>query len=823
MRGRWSASGAVLLLLALFTVAFSAAAGAGTKSAVTDSRQAESSTAHNLPGPMTAEVEARKEAALELKLHGSARGDVVRLGKNKYVELVRQQTDPVFVIIAEFGNNRHSSFCDAVDTDPAPPNPCAFPSDGSPQTYEGPEHNKIAAPNRAVDNSTLWKADYNVAHYQDMYFDRMASYFERQSSNRYSVMAPGDAVHGWVKVPFNEARYGRDFCGSIVCNNTWFLIRDAMSYWVQGQLAAGKTDAQIVDYLNQFDVWDRYDLDGDGNFDEKDGFIDHFQIVHAGGDQAAGDPHQGTDAIWSHRWYSAVSGGGPGGLPGVNIGQGGASGGLPGGIPNHPVGVWVGDYTIQPENGGLGVFVHEYAHDLGLPDLYDTSGNTGGAENSTAFWTLMSSGANVGDGRGNGIGDAPVDLGAWEKFQLGWLGCDTCPGGKFYDVVDYKERKNLKLGPNDAANKRGLQAAFALLPDKRLDTVITAPKAGTGGSFFYWSTMGDEIETTMTKAYTVPAGATLTADAWLNTEEHFDFAFVEQSTNGGATWTPVLTNLSQPASEDQSGFNASGTGMDGVSAGWVSLTATLPGSGASLIRFRYKTDPAVTGKGFAVDNIAITGSPVDGAEDAASGWTFAGVPAGSAFKRTTGTEISFHLNAYVMENRQYDEYDRSLRTAYNFGFLNTKPDWVEHYPYQDGLLISYWDETFTDNSVGDHPGGGLVLPVDAHPSHEHWANGQYMRQRIQSYDSTFGLERTDRITLHLNSEPTTIGSKPAVRLFDDMRSWWSGDDGHSAAAHGRFQPGWTSVNVPQSGTTIKVMAESHGGRVLHVAVNPHKH
>ncbi|MER6693333.1 immune inhibitor A domain-containing protein, partial [Streptomyces minutiscleroticus] len=30
-------------------------------------------------------------------------------------------------------------------------------------------------------------------------------------------------------------------------------------------------------------------------------------------------------------------------------------------------GIWVGDYTIQPENGGLGVFAHEYGHDLGLP------------------------------------------------------------------------------------------------------------------------------------------------------------------------------------------------------------------------------------------------------------------------------------------------------------------------------------------------------------------------------------------------------------------------------------------------------------------------
>ena len=39
--------------------------------------------------------------------------------------------------------------------------------------------------------------------------------------------------------------------------------------------------------------------------------------------------------------------------------------------------------------------------------------------------------------------------------------------------------------------------------------------------------MGDDINTSMTKAYTVPAGGTLSADVWYDMEEGFDFAFLE--------------------------------------------------------------------------------------------------------------------------------------------------------------------------------------------------------------------------------------------------------------------------------------------------------
>src|SRR3712207_8398592 len=38
-------------------------------------------------------------------------------GKDQYVELAREQTDRIFVILTEFGNDRHPSFPDK-DTDP---------------------------------------------------------------------------------------------------------------------------------------------------------------------------------------------------------------------------------------------------------------------------------------------------------------------------------------------------------------------------------------------------------------------------------------------------------------------------------------------------------------------------------------------------------------------------------------------------------------------------------------------------------------------------------------------------------------------------------
>ena len=135
-------------------------------------------------------------------------------------------------------------------------------------------------------------------------------------------------------------------------------------------------------------------------------------------------------------------------------------------------------------------------------------------------------------------------------------------------------------------------------------------------------------------------------------------------------------------------------------------------------------------------------------------------------------------------------------------------NWVEHFPYQDGLLISYWDSSFTDNNTVSHPGGGLILPIDAHPTALLTPGGAPWRARVQAYDSTFGFEPTDALTLHLFSTPLDIPSLPGVSVFDDLNSYW---DPAAPLA---------SVIVPQTGTQIRIQSISAQNSFMQVQVRP---
>ena len=765
---------ALLSILALLMSLGTSAALARKPKAQAQHDPARAPFTDSLPNPLAEKQVALKTSAQEAVLRGEARarGDnkVVKLPSGQFVELARTGEDSILTILGEFG-----------------PGEATHTHGGESVTHTGPAgplHNEIAEPDREVDNTTIWAPDFSRDYYLDLLFDEspgaisMRNMYIEMSSGRYAVN--GD-VTNWAQVPNNAASYGSNYCGSIVCQDTWRFVQDSANAWAD----SFGTTAELNDYLAQFDVWDRYDHDGDGNFNESDGYIDHFQSVHAGEGEETGGGAQGSDAIWSHRWYAFQN----------LIGSVGPTVGgelVPfGGTQIGDSDYWIGDYTIEPENGGVGVFAHEYAHDLNIPDLYDTSGNTGGAENSTAFWTLMSSGSYGSTGiPADGIGSKPMHMGIWEKFQLGWLD---------YDVAFAGATSVHKLGSAHHQTKKA-QGAFVVLPDKVVPLELGAPFEG---SQYYYSGAGDDLDNTMTKEVTLPADGDLELNAMVRYDIETDWDYAYLTVDG----TSVDTNLSTDSNPNGQNF---GHGITGDSDDdWVALTADLSAFAGETVEigFRYWTDGAVVEPGFQVDALEIPGQPLDGAESDA-GWTFDG------FRTTTGSETQSFFNAYVLEYRTYSGFDRSLKTGpYNFGFLNTAPNWVEHFEYQDGLLISYWDNSFTDNSVGDHPGGGLILPIDAHPTLEHWDDGTLMRPRIQSRDSTFGLERVPSITLHLNGEPTVLPGKGAVRVFDDSRTYWFNCDDHACTGdhEGHYQPGWSSVQVPNTGTVVRVKSVSGTG------------
>lgn len=724
---------------------------------------------HDLKGPLSDTQAAQREEALKQVISGNASvkkkdgSNVVQLkskkGDAKYVELGREKTDKIFTILVEFG--------DKVDS--------RYGGDA------GPLHNQIAKPNRKTDNSTAWQEDYDQEHFQDLYFgsgkgvNSVKTYYEKQSSGRYSV---DGEVSDWVKVPYNEARYGSNKCDPDNC--AWYAVQDGVTAWVADQKAAGRTDAQIKSQLAQYDQWDRYDFDGDGDFNEPDGYIDHFQIVHAGEDESAGGGAQGEDAIWAHRWYAF----------GTDAGATGPAGNKLGGTQIGDTGIWVGDYTIQPENGGLGVYAHEYGHDLGLPDHYDTAGG----DNSTGFWTLMSSGSWLGTGR-NEIGDLPGDMNAWDKLQLGWLNYDTAKAG-------VNSWHKLGLAEYNTKHKQGLVVE---LPKEEVTTEIVAPAEGKTQ---WWSGSGNDLKNTLSRSVdlTGKSSASLTLDGWYDIEADYDFLYTEVSTDGGANWTAIDGTFDgRPIQRDGSDKPALSATVDAYGKLVYPLDAY---AGKKIdLRFRYQTDGGLAMKGFTADEIAVTADGAtlfsDNAETEDAAWTANG------FTRKGASFTKEYAQYYIAENRQYESYDETLKTGpYNFGF-SERPNWVEHYAYQNGLLIWKWDTSQADNNTSQHPGKGLVLPIDSHPTALKWKDGTLMRNRMQAYDSPFSLYRTDGMTLHKADVAKYVPGSKGVSVFNDRKDdYW--DPANPTGG----------VQVTDTNTKIKIVKEAKNGSTIELEVGP---
>ena len=272
----------------------------------------------------------------------------------------------------------------------------------------------------------------------------------------------------------------------------------------------------------------------------------------------------------------------------------------------------------------------------------------------------------------------------------------------------------------------------------------------------------------------------------------YDYLYGEVSTNGGASWTPV------------------GAPVDGEFANWTQKSWDLSAYAGKSISFRFHvaTDGGVASEAF-LDDISVTvdGSTttVDDVENGAGAWT-----AGGGFSLINGTTSRQVQDMYLAENRVYSGYDATLKTGpYNFGFGNTKPDWVERFPYQNGMLVWFANGEFGDNNtIAPTPVAVRCCRSTPVRRRSRSPGGFLLGNRRQPFDATFGQEATDAVTFHRNGVPTTVPSSAGIPTFDDSdpNRYWS-------AANP-----WSSTKVAGSGTVLTVTKTRDGGNELQVKV-----
>jgi len=153
--------------------------------------------------------------------------------------------------------------------------------------------------------------------------------------------------------------------------------------------------------------------------------------------------------------------------------------------------------------------------------------------------------------------------------------------------------------------------AVHLHGDPTVGIVANTPFGGAPAE--WWSNSGDNLDSTLTRAFDLRAlagkRATLSFEAWYDLEQDFDYGYVEVSTDGGATWAPLRATSSVESNPNGAnyGHGLTGTSGDGPAAAWVAERADLSAYAGKqiLVRFETITDDAVHLPGLALDDIRI--------------------------------------------------------------------------------------------------------------------------------------------------------------------------------------------------------------------------
>ena len=662
--------------------------------------------------------------------------------------------------------------------------------------YEDLLHNQIPEPDRTIDWMAPWEPAYDRAHYEELVLGKMRRYFEAQSGGRYTIQG---YVTDWLKLPAG-GHYFTHPAAAIVA-------------WIDAQVQVGRTYEEVVGFLRQFDTYDQFDFNQNGIFDEPDGVLDKVILVEAGGFNAS-------------------------------KGAFGAAGDEDFRFPVTPVaigatGLLVGSHFYADEAAPLGLYAHEYAHLLGLPDEYFRGPTDPGSP--TGHWTLMSSHWILGDRPGlSGV----LSMSAWDKLQLGWLN---------YEVTTPDKRGAFTLGAAAApANTRKPQALVVNLPIETnpysgaptkpvswdgLQTPIPSPV----GYAHWWAGQPVGATATMVRKIRVPpSNPILTMKLWWQGfAHHLDYSYVEASTDGGATWTR-LASPGLTTDANLHGFNE-GNGLTGSSgsapATWwaeavvVSASFDLtPYAGADiLLRIRHqKNHPndswtaellheyggitleeflqsygaasleqvlndATQFVGLIVDDLSL-GDWTDAPESTDSAWVLDGFTVQSA-KRP---------HYYIAEYRSHSGTDAALIDSFPAS-ARGNPVQVDRFGYDPGLLVWYRNRTFRV-----HWTGRGIVAIDAHPAVDYYTSGHRVPNTIQLRDTAFSRVPTTGYAFYDyrdGSGPAIFPSLPPEPVFDDSRDYSSPYP-------------FIGVSVPRTGTRIEVVATSMQETFMQIITGP---
>jgi len=200
----------------------------------------------------------------------------------------------------------------------------------------------------------------------------MRDYFLEASGGSFWLEG---TVVGWVTAAGTRAEYGANLPGG----------GDA------APLLLAEEAVLLAEDLVDFSLFDN----------NSDGEVDGLLIVHSGLGEETGDP----DDIWSHSAWLDVA------VDGVRVRHYGMGPELQ------------RDDVVHPTT--IGVFCHELAHNLGLPDLYDTTFQSAGI----GPFGLMGTGA--WGQRDACPGDGPVHPCAWSLLFLGWAPAEDLTPGSY--------------------------------------------------------------------------------------------------------------------------------------------------------------------------------------------------------------------------------------------------------------------------------------------------------------------------------------------------------------------------------------------------------